>query len=186
MNTSIIHGSLSAIAQRDGKSLAETYMSADVIVLVDVSGSMASKDSTGGKSRIEVASDELRNLQNSMPGKIAVIAFSDDVEFCPSGIPRFQGCGTDLEAGLRFVKASDIPGMRFILISDGEPADPEAALRVARTFKCKIDVIYVGPEASPTGRDFLYKLAAATGGEGVTADKAQALCAKVQTLLLHS
>lgn len=181
----IVPGSLGAIAQQNNKSLAETFLSADVIVLVDVSGSMMSHDSRGGKSRYDVACEELANLQNSMPGKIAVINFSNSAAFSPSGIPTLEGGGTNLTAGLKYIKVADIPGaMKFILISDGMPDDREGALNVARTFQNHIDVIYVGPEEMPIGRDFLYQLAKATGGQSVTADKAKELSATVQRLLL--
>jgi Mg-chelatase subunit ChlD len=187
MNTqnAIIQGSLSAIAKAEGKSLAETFTSAEVIIICDTSGSMDQRDSKGGKSRYAVLLEELTSLQNILPGKIAVIAFSSDVSFNPAGIAHFYGGGTDLEKALKFVKVADaIKGMRFILISDGQPNSGSDALKVARGFQNHIDVIYVGPESNPEGRDFLQKLAICTGGTTVTADKAKELSAVVQKLLL--
>lgn len=183
MNTSIVAGSLSAIATQTGRTIAETFLNADVIVIVDTSGSMDTKDSRGGKTRYTVACEELKNLQASLPGKIAVINFSSDVRFEPGGYPLLMSGGTNLEKALKFVKIADIPGMKFILISDGQPDDPEGALRVAKTFQCHIDVIYVGDEKYPTGRAFLEQLAAATGGQTVTADKAKELQPAVMQLL---
>jgi hypothetical protein len=179
----IVSGSIGAIAQQSGKSIAESFISADIIVIVDTSGSMNARDSRGDKSRYDVACEELAGLQNSLPGKIAVISFSDDAVFCPSGVPLMLGAMTDLVKALQFAKVADIPDMRFILISDGEPNDPNAALAVAKTYKNKIDVIYVGPESYPIGREFLQKLAAATGGLSVTADRAAELQAGVMQLL---
>ena len=182
-NYAIVPGSISALAQASNKSIAETFIYADVIVIVDTSGSMGATDSRGDHSRYDIACEELANLQATLPGKIAVINFSDQVQFEPGGKPWFFQGGTDLTRALRFVKVADIPGMRFILISDGGPDDPEGAIRVAREFKCKIDVIYVGPENWPTGRDYLMRLAAATGGKTVTADRAKELKAGVMALL---
>ncbi len=182
-NTAIVQGSLSAIAQQDGKSLAETFMNADVIIIVDTSGSMGSRDSRGGKSRYEVACEELASLQRTMPGKIAMINFSSEVRFEPGGFPFSMGGGTNLAKALRFVKVADLPDMRFILISDGQPDDENECMRVAITFKNHIDVIFVGDEKYPTGRDFLERLAAATGGQAVTADKAKELQANIVMLL---
>ena len=179
----IIPGSIGAIAQQTGKSIAETFISVDVIIIVDTSGSMGSADSRGGRSRYQVTMDELAALQASMPGKIAVINFSSDVSFEPSGSPIFKSGGTNLTGALRFIKVADVEGMRFILISDGGPDDPEGAIRIASTFKNKIDVIYVGPEEYPTGRDFLMRLAQATGGKTVTVDRAKELKAGVIALL---
>lgn len=183
-NTAIIQGSISAIAQQNNKSLAESFVSADAIVIVDTSGSMSSSDSRNGKSRYDVACEELAQLQNSLPGKIAVLAFSDDVMFCPSGQPHDYCGGTDLAKALRFAKSADVEGMQFIVISDGEPDDRAEALKVAKTFKNKINVIYVGPEKSPSGRNFLTELAAASGGVAVTADRAQGLLEASKKLLL--
>lgn len=183
MDNQIISGSLRSIAQQNNQSIAETFLSCDVVIIVDTSGSMGANDSRAGKSRYNVACEELRDLQNNLPGKIAVIAFSDDVQFCPSGIPEFFQGGTNLTKALKFVKVADVPDMRFILISDGQPDDEQSALDEAKKFKNRIDVIYVGPEDRPSGRQFLERLSKATGGVSVTADKAQELAASVTRLL---
>jgi Mg-chelatase subunit ChlD len=182
-STAIVPGSLRAISQASGKSLAETFASADVVILVDTSGSMAMTDSRSGRARYDVACEELTSLQASMPGKIAVISFSDEVSFCPAGIPHNYQHGTDLVKALKFVHVADVEGMMFILISDGEPDAPNAALMAAKLFTNKIDVIYVGPERSPAGRDFLTRLSKATGGQTVTADRAKELASSVTLLL---
>jgi hypothetical protein len=46
--------------------------------------------------------------------------------------------------------------------------------------------VYVGPEDEREGREFLARLAAANGGQAVTADRAQQLAAKIETLLLEA
>jgi Mg-chelatase subunit ChlD len=187
MDKQIIQGSLRQIAQQNGKSLAETFMSADIICIVDVSGSMNNDDSRGGRTRFSVAAEELASLQNRLPGKVALIAFSSDVQFCPSGIPVQMGGSTGMHKALQFVKVvDDIPGIRFFMISDGEPDSPDETLRVAATFKNHISCVYVGPEDHPTGRDFLQRLAKCTGGQTVTADRARELAASVEKLLLKS
>lgn len=184
MNTSIITGSIGAISKQTNKSIAETFMTCDCIVLVDTSGSMSAHDSRGGRTRYDVACDELAQLQNSMPGKIAVVSFSDQVQFCPAGIAQYFGGGTGMKKALEFVKVADVPGMQFILISDGYPDDPDGTIRVAKTFQNKISTIYVGPEDDASGRDFLARLAKACGGKTVTADRAKELKASMETLLL--
>ena len=180
---SIVTGSIGAIAKQSGKSIAESFVSADMVILVDTSGSMNTNDSRGGQTRYQVACSELASLQNNMPGKIAVIAFSSDVSFCPSGVPLLLNCGTDIAGALKFAKIADVPDMKFILISDGEPDDEKEALDVAKTYKNKINVIYVGPEERPHGRDFLNRLAKSTGGSSVTVDRAKELQAGVMQLL---
>lgn len=183
MDKTIVVGSLGSIAKQSGKSLAETFLNADVVVIVDTSGSMAMRDSRLGQSRYTVACEELARLQNHLPGKIAVIAFSDMVLFCPSGVPTYFGGGTGMAGALRFAKVADVPGIRFILISDGQPDSEADTLAVAQTYKNRIDVVYCGPEEHPIGRDFLMRLAALTGGSSVTVDRAKELKAGVQALL---
>lgn len=184
-NTQIIPGSLGAIAQQNNQSIAETFVNCDVCIIVDTSGSMCACDSRGNRSRYEVACEELKNLQASLPGKLALLSFSDDVVFCPSGIPFNYEGSTDLTKALKFAKLADVSGIRFIVISDGQPDSEEEALKVARTYKAKIDTVYVGPEGGE-GQAFLKRLAKASGGQGVTAAKVAKLADNVERLLLTS
>jgi len=181
-----VRGSLADQARQNNQSIAESFVSADVVVIVDTSGSMNARDSHDGQSRYDVACQELATLQQHMPGKLAVIAFSSATVFVPGGVPPLLGGGTDLAGALRFAHVADVPGMRFVVISDGEPDSAEAALREARKFTGRIDTVYVGPEAYPAGRKFLQELAAASGGQSVTADRATELAASIETLLLSA
>lgn len=182
--TAIVKGSISAIAQASGKSIAELFTSAEVVIIVDVSESMDSHDSRGGESRYIVACEELAYIQANRPGKVAVIAFSSRAHFCPGGVPFFEGGGTNLAEALRYAKIADVPGISIIVISDGEPNDGDEALKIARTYKNKISTIYVGPEDRPSGRAFLSKLAQATGGQSLTSDRAKELEKSIENLLL--
>jgi len=184
MNTSIIPGSLAAVAKRTGASIAESFVNADVVVLVDVSGSMHTCDSRGGRSRYDVALDELAALQNGMPGKIAILAFSDSTLFVPSGAPPMLGGSTNLAGALRFARMADTGDVRFVIVSDGQPDDAAGALAEAAKFRGLIDVVYVGPEDHASGRDFLTRLAHSKGGVAVTADRANELALQTQILLL--
>jgi hypothetical protein len=182
MNTQIIQGSLGAIAAQDKKSIAETFVNADVVILTDTSISMCAEDAGNGLSRYEKACNELKNLQASLPGKLALLSFSDDVIFCPNGVPFNYKGGTDLTRALKFAKMADVKGMRFIVISDGEPHDEQGALDVAKTYKNRIDTIYVGPEGGE-GQAFLRRLAKASGGQGVTSAQVKSLESTVKHLL---
>lgn len=179
----IVPGSIADVAQRNGQSLAQSFVNAECVVLVDTSGSMGSADSRGGRTRYDVACEELAALQGAMQGKIAVLSFANETMFCPDGKPYNQGGRTDLAGALQFAKVADVPGIRFIVISDGEPNDKQAALREAKKYTNRIDVIYVGPEHSPAGRDFLAKLAQVSGGQAVTADRAAGMALEAKRLL---
>lgn len=184
MNNSIIPGSLGAIAADNKTSIAESFVNANAIIIVDTSGSMCQTDARGGKSRYDVACDELKKLQASLPGKLALLSFSSDVMFCPNGIPFNFGGMTDLAKALKFAKIADLSsGMRFIVISDGEPDSEAEAMKVAKTYKNRIDTIFVGSENSE-GQEFLKRLAKASGGQNVTADRVKELADNVQKLLL--
>jgi Mg-chelatase subunit ChlD len=181
--SSVVKGSLAQVAKDKGQSIAESFLDADCIVIVDVSGSMEMDDAPGGKTRYDTACSELAALQASLPGKIAVLAFSNDCVFCPNGTPTNMGGSTDLAGALEFAKVVDVPDVRFVIISDGQPDDPEKSLKVARSYRNRIDVIYVGSELSPMGRSFLAQVAKASGGKTVTADRVAQLSTKVQQLL---
>lgn len=181
--TNQVVGSLAHTAKQNGAALATTFLSCDVIVLCDTSGSMGSCDSHEGRSRYDQACIELAKLQGDLPGKIGVISFSSTTMFCPDGVPFNLRGGTDLAGALKFAKIADIPGaMRFVVISDGQPDDEAAALQVAANYHNRIDTIFVGPE-NGLGRDFLKRLAKASGGQTMTAEAAKQLADSVQKLL---
>ncbi len=182
-NMSVVPGSIGQVAHRAGQSLAEGLLDAEIMILVDVSGSMNTQDSRGGRSRYAVACEELAKLQAMHPGKIAVVAFSSAVRFAPSGVPEFEGQSTDLAAALRFALPWD-GTVRFVVVSDGVPDSEADALAVARQFTSWIDTVFVGPEGDYGGRAFLERLARASGRQSVTADRAAELAARVETLLI--
>ena len=166
MQNAIVPGSISDVAQRSGHSIAESFVNAKIIAIVDVSGSMATHDARDGRNRYSVALQELATLQHRYPGEVAVLAFSGKVEFIPGGVPPLFGESTDLAGALRFAKIADAPGLRFVVISDGQPDDREKALQAARAIEAQIDVVYVGPEDG-SGASFLAQLASAGRGQAV-------------------
>ena len=183
MNETMVVGSVAQVAQQQGATLAETFINVDYVVMVDTSGSMGVCDSRGGKSRYDVACEELEGLQKSLPGKLAVISFSNDALFCPGGVPINMMGGTDMAGVLRYSRVADVEGIRFFMISDGYPDDERSAMDAAKKYQSRIDGIYVGPEEDPRGRDFLERLAAASGGKVVTADKAKELSKGITYLI---
>lgn len=184
MTTSIVPGSVHAVAASSGKPLALAMMDVEAVVLVDTSASMSNRDSRGGRQRYAVACEELATLQAAHPGRLAVVAFSSDAQLCLSGVPEFLFGSTDVAGALRFVKPFDVDGTRFLVVSDGEPDSATDALAEAAKFAGRIDTIYVGPE-SGEGREFLARLANEAGGRSATATAGMHLAAAA-TLLLGS
>jgi len=173
--TSIVPGSISAVAQREGKSIAQTFADADIIAITDTSGSMSATDSRDNQSRYQVLLQELAKLQAEMEGQIAVLNFSARASWSPGGQPEFLGGGTNLAGALRFAKIADAPGRRFFVISDGCPDNEQAALVVAQTYTAPINCVYVGPADGfgASGKAFLERLAAASGGQSATANRVE-------------
>ena len=167
MSQEITYGSLGYMAQQ-GQSIAESFLSVDAILLLDISASMQQTDCPNGQQRYTVACDEMRRLQRELPGKLAVIEWATGHAFVPGGVPSPpEGWSTNMAEVLRFVKAADGCEIKIILISDGEPDSEQDTLDVARTFTSKVDTIYIGPEGG-RGADFLRRLADATGGRAET------------------
>ncbi len=185
MKNQIVIGSQQDIANKQNISLAESFLSAEIIILFDNSGSMNANDAPGNQTRLVCAEGHLTTLQGKHPGKVALVCFADRVEYAPSGKPVHVGIGTDLAAGLRFVQVADDCGLKIVVISDGEPNDKRDALYVAKQFKSRIDAVFVGPENDIYGgREFLQQLANATGGQFFQADQPGELLESVETLLL--
>lgn len=184
MNAAIVSGSLAAVANRDGLSLAESFLNCEVVVLIDQSGSMRANDAPGGQSRYQAADDELTALQKKHPGQVGVISFSATVKFCPGGIPDREGSTTMMDKALNFARICD-GASKVVLISDGLPDDPEKTLAAASKYRHPIHTIYIGPENDRNGgRAFLQQLAAATGGQALASDAPGLLADSVQSLLL--
>lgn len=179
----IVKGSLTDIQQQSGKSLAESFMSAELVVLVDTSASMGQHDAPGGISRYEAACNQLATIQGNNPGKVAVISFSSWPTFCPHGTPDNLNGSTDMVEALRFVKPVDGTDTKIVLVSDGEPDNADETLKLARTFQTAIDVIYIGREGG-SGYKFLQELAKLTGGKSFKSEAPGLLGNGVETLLL--
>jgi len=183
MQTALVPGSLSSLARQQGVSLAETFLNVDAIILLDVSGSMVATDARGGRSRFDIACEELTRLQATLPGKLAIIQFASFPIFRPNGLPTNPHGTTDLAAALKFVQVADVGDMRFIVVSDGEPDNEAEALKVAARYQGRIDTIYVGPEDG-AGQEFLSRLARINKGKSVLAAQAHELAAHTERLLL--
>ena len=180
----IVPGSLAAVANRDGLSLAESFLNCEILVVIDQSGSMWAKDVSGGRTRLGAAETELSRIQKQNPGKVGVISFSSTVEFSPGGLPNREGGSTNMAGALNFVHVAD-GACQIVLISDGEPDNESTALVAARRFANPIHTIYIGPE-SGEGRQFLERLAAMTGGRSFQRVEASLLAGGVEQLLLNA
>jgi len=170
---SSVKGSLQSQANKLNITVAQAFLNAEIVVLMDCSASMETDDSLttdygqGGlarSTRYKKACNQLAKLQSENPGKVCLISFSSGQEFSPSGIARWPNGTTDIAGALKFIKPVDGLDCKLVLISDGEPDNDQATMDQARTFKSKLHTIYIGPE-NGSGADFLKRLSAVTGGQ---------------------
>ena len=186
MDNTLIIGSIGQIAQSTGQALAETFLSASAILILDCSGSMSANDAPDGKSREQAAREQLIRLQATHKGKLALVCFADYAIFAPTGLPVNCGSMTNMVAALKYVQPADDTSTQFILISDGSPNDEKETLQVAKEFKTAIETIYIGPENDREGgRTFLEKLARTTGGKAMISDAPGLLGNGIERLLLQ-
>jgi len=184
MNAQIVRGSLSDIAKKNNQSLAESFLNAEIVILLDNSGSMEINDAPNGMSRQEAAERELKTIQGNFQGKVALVCFADYPVFSPNG--KVVSCGgmTDMTAALHKIKVADDCGLKIVLISDGAPDSESSTLQVASTFKSRIDCIYIGREEG-SGQAFLDKLMKVTGGKRFESNAPGMLGDGVSRLLLE-
>lgn len=151
------------------QELAGKLRGVDAILLVDVSKSMNRRDAgiDGEQQRWDVLLTIIREVGQKMLHRLAVVAFNDEVWVVVNSIPQPDGM-TDIARALKFLYPVAGLVRKTILISDGEPnighGDPcAAAIKAAREFGGKLDVVYIGPEGGD-GRGVLQRIADAAGG----------------------
>ena len=185
MNNSIIIGSQSDIAQKQNISLAESFLSAEMVLLVDISSSMKTRDAPMNQTRYQYAQKQLTNLQGLYPGKIAVVEFASRVDYKPNGKLSEPYGSTAMNDALNFIKVADDCGLKIVLISDGEPDNESTTLAAASNFQSKIDAIYCGREGG-LGQKFLQKLVNKTGGQFFKSAQPGMIGEGIEILLLES
>lgn len=174
-NIKVAPGSLQETAKQSGVPMENMFMSVEHVILLDVSSSMNTKDageSVENKSRYDLAVEQLESLQKTLPGKIALICYSDQPKFCPGGYPVKEGGATQLKKALDLVKPLAGTGITLFVITDGEDWEPETCLNIVKdNFKeTKINAIFIGPENENVENaclKFCQDLSGITGGKAV-------------------
>jgi hypothetical protein len=140
------------------------------VALVDTSGSMAQRE--GGRRRIDLLTDVLQQALGADP-TIRIITFGSAPEELTGTEPGRnlrlpEPCGsTALHLALERVAQGPRPS-RLVVISDGRPDDPQAALAAAKALApIIIDAYYVGPDDERAAIGFMRALSLAGGRPGV-------------------
>jgi hypothetical protein len=127
-------------------------------LLLDISGSMNTADAEGGKRRLDLLAEIVQGLR-PLPKNIVVFSADARAIFAPAEIPDRGETSTDLAGAFRYIKNCKLPP-EVVLVTDGQPDSPEAALHEA--IGLKVNSIYAGAEGKRPS--FLDDLAKATGG----------------------
>ena len=127
------------------------------MLLVDASGSMADTLATGARKI-----DELRTVVAMLneTHTVPMISFGSAVDLVRGDIPEPSG-GTPMARALDYAKASG--ATHVVLVSDGDPDNPDDALAAAKRFGGTVDSFFIGQDFD-RGAGFLRRLAEMTGG----------------------
>jgi hypothetical protein len=138
------------------------------VVLADVSGSM--RESAGQQLKIDVLREA---MSVAVPPGAVIIAFASmpRVIDSPALLPAPSG-GTALHLALD--EAAKHRPRHTLVITDGRPDLPEAALQRADALSGTLDVIYCGPDDDAEALLFVRQLARAGGGRAHIHDIRQA------------
>lgn len=138
------------------------------VVLADVSGSMA--EPAGRGLKIDVLREA---LDQAVPPDAVIIAFASlpRVIDSPNHLP-YPGGGTALHLALD--EAARQRPRNTLVITDGRPDLPEAALQRAEALPGTLDVIYCGPDDDAEAIGFVRRLAKAGAGRAHVHDIRQA------------
>lgn len=170
-----VKGSINDVAREQGRDVAELLAEVEVIIMVDSSSSMDTRD--GGSyydqntpSRYDRAREALATIQAQHPGKVLIITFQAGMigsaattRFCLDGIPSRPAGMTPMHEAFQLAKPFAGTGVEIIVVSDGQPDSEEATLQEASFFRTeRISTIYIGDGVA--GEVFMKKLAGLGGG----------------------
>lgn len=144
------------------RNLAATDPKAPVVILCDLSGSMSfpvERDADGrGRSRFSYLQEALRQVLRHCP-QAKVVGFNSGT-WTVSTADELPGPSSGTWMVQAFKHVAKMHPRRTILISDGEPTDPEQEVfAAAREVSGTIEVIYCGPPDDKTAQRFLSELA---------------------------
>ena len=168
------------------KDLVRVKQTENSFLLIDCSGSMSEK-MRNGRERISGLREVVSQVQSQK--QVPMVAFgprmvegkpvtydmiysgeADRLQALPWGfvteVPD-PGGNTPLKEAIEFARVQGAG--RLVVISDGEPGDPQGCMEAARMFGGRIDVIFVGDEGD-MGSIFLERLAESTGGQRYQGD----------------
>lgn len=169
---------LQSLIRSAGKSLpAESGVTAElrrrmadagthVLALADTSSSM--DEPAGGRRKIEILREALNTVLCERP-EIRLFCFDSIAREVTAAAPLPEPSGgTALHLAIEL--AREFSPRQTVVISDGRPDDPEAAIAAAEKLSGTIDVIYCGPDSDTKAIDFMRRLAKVGCGRVIVRD----------------
>jgi len=165
-NSNLAEGSVFDTSNSQGVKPEDVLANCDVIVMLDISGSMDAFVYGANKNRWEAAVDQLRLIQRTFPGRVALIQFGGMVTgFRFNGIPDRPTGSTPMHEAMAIAHDFDNQGKQFYLISDGQPDRVEIVHQWAKAFVSPINTIFIGDDNDISGIRLLGEVSRFSGGE---------------------
>ena len=93
---------MAEVQAQGGYGLAKSWLKVKAVLVVDVSSSMEAR--TDNERRVDVARREVAKIQRRQPGQLAIVSFSYDASWDPSGrLPEPSG-STNLAGALEYTR----------------------------------------------------------------------------------
>lgn len=182
---SVAEGSIWDTANSRGEKAEEVVANADVVVMLDVSSSMGGRLGDG-KTRYDVAVEQLRNIQRTFPGRVVLIEFGMKTQIKLDGLPSNPAGSTPMDDALNLAYDFDGMGTKFYLISDGEPypfSRTQAVYDWAASFKDPIHTIFIGDDSDKAGIEVMEKVSNLSGGTSSGKIEPDQLAGRITKLL---
>lgn len=139
------------------------------VIVADCSGSMDER--AGRRRKCELLQAALDSVLPQVP-QVHIVAFASHPQILPAGAPLPEPSGsTALDLALS--AAAHLHPRRTIVISDGRPNCPDAALDAAAVLPGRIDVIFVGRDGDHEAIEFMRRLARIGCGSVIVRDIVQ-------------
>ena len=184
-----VEGSMADYQRRTGAGLAKSWLTVKAVVLVDISGSMDTRDAGDGHRRVDIARQEMAKLQKKMQGQIAVVEFNYDARWRRDGMVGEPAGGTNMAGALEYVRdlvGPGLPRVQVVVVSDGSPDTEQETIEQAKLIAgagAKVSTVYCGPDNHDAGKAFLKRLSSVGGGESAEAFLVKALEQQITKLL---
>lgn len=141
-----------------------------LLILADVSSSM--DEMASSRTKYDLLREALGQARRTAPNARLVTFASWPLEIAPGQDLPLPSGSTALDAALEY--AIPLRPRWTLVISDGQPNDPDAALAAVDRITGTVDVLYCGPDGDVKAIAFMRRLARLGGGRVTVHDVVKA------------